>query len=182
MNRSTLLLAALAACPSLASCHAFGGASAVNLHGGGRDLHKSADGVSDQDVYGAEVVLGLPGTDWALEAQGFRAEGDGPGTGGFQSDVETTELAVGGRYTFLSRSPVRPYFGLGVNWMDAELSNPSVPTMSDDGFGGYAHAGVLAAILTFQVGVDLRGGLSGAKLDGDRQDYVQATVFLGFTW
>lgn len=182
MKRATLPVAALAACGSLTSCSVFGGANAVNLHGGGRDLQKAADGVSDQSVYGAEVVLGLPGTDWALEAQGFRAEGDGPGSGGFESDVETTEFAVGGRYTFLTSSPVRPYFGLGANWMDAELSNPSYPTISDDGFGGYAHAGVLAAILSFQVGLDVRGGLSGAKLAGERQDYVQATLFLGLTW
>lgn len=166
----------------LAACNAFGGDSALNLHGGGRSLNDKTDSVSQQSVGGLEAVIGLGDGGWALEGQGFYAEGSDPSSNGFESAVKTKELAVGARHTFLRSLPVRPYIGLGANWMDAELSNPVVATISDDGFGGYAHIGVQAALLSFQVGLDVRGGLSGAELAGESQDYVQSTIFVGLTW
>lgn len=166
----------------LAACNAFGGDSALNLHGGARSLSNQTDAVSQQGVGGLEAVIGLGDGGWALEGQGFYAEESDLSGNGFDSTLKTNELAVGARHTFLRSLPVRPYIGLGANWMDAELSNPGLQTISDDGFGGYAHIGVQAALLSFQVGLDVRGGLSGAELAGESQDYVQSTIFIGLTW
>jgi len=182
MNATHMQLAALAPLCFLAGCNAFGGYSAINLHGGARDLSNQTDSISQQGVGGLEAVIGLGDGGWALEGQGFYAEQSDLSGNGFDSEVKTKELAVGARRTFLRKLPVRPYIGLGANWMEAELSNPGFATVSDDGFGGYAHVGVEAALLAFQVGLDLRGGLSGADLAGESQDYVQTTIFVGLTW
>jgi len=179
-NNSGVL--AITACGFLASCSVFGGNSAINLHGGGRSLSSDVDSVGDQAVGGAELVLGLGDAGWAVEAQGFYAENSEPSANSFDSTVVTKELALGARRTFFQNSPVRPYLGLGANWMDAELKNDGISNLTDDGFGGYAHVGVLVALFAFQLGVDLRGGLTSAEVAGEKLDYTQATIFLGLTW
>ena len=182
MNTKQRVRAAILPLCFLAACNAFGGDSALNLHGGGRSLSNQTDSISQQSVGGLEAVIGFGDDGWALEGQGFYAEKSDLSGNGFDSKVKTKELAVGARKTFLHNLPVRPYVGLGANWMDAELSNPGATTISDDGLGGYAHIGVEAALLSFQIGIDLRGGLSGAELAGQSQDYVQSTIFVGLTW
>jgi len=180
-NMSAVL--AVMACGCLASCSVFGGNSALNIHGGTRSLSNDFDNVSDQSVGGAELVVGLGDGGWAVEAQGFYAENsEASSVNSSDSTVVTKELAFGARRTFFQNSPVRPYFGLGANWMDAELKNGGFDNLTDDGFGGYAHVGVLAALFAFQVGIDLRGGLTSAELAGESLDYTQATIFLGLTW
>ncbi len=174
-------VAALPLC-FLAACNAFGGDNAINIHGGARDLQNQTDSITQQGVGGLEAVIGIGDGGWATEGQGFYAEKSDASGNGLDSTVKTKELSVGARRTFLRKLPVRPYVGLGANWMDAEVSNPGFSTISDDGIGGYAHVGVEAALLAFQVGLDLRGGLSGADRGGQSQDYVQATVFVGLTW
>jgi outer membrane protein with beta-barrel domain len=173
--------AALSLC-FLAACNAFGGDNAINLHGGARDLQNETDSISQQGVGGLEVVVGVGDHGWAIEGQGFYAEKSDLSGNGLDSTVKTKELSLGARRTFFRKLPVRPYIGLGANWMDAEVSNPGFATISDDGYGGYAHIGVEAALLAFQVGLDVRGGLSGADLGGQSQDYVQSTIFVGLTW
>lgn len=182
MTSNAHLRAAIVPLCFLASCSVFGGDSAINLHGGGRQLSHDTDSIDQQSVAGLETVLGFGDGGWALEGQVFYGEDENLSSNGFDSELKTTELGVGVRHTFLRSLPVRPYFGLGANWMEAELSNPAYSKMTDDGIGGYAHIGVQAAILSFQVGLDVRGGLSGASVAGDNQDYLQSTIFIGLTW
>lgn len=163
------------------SCSVFGGNSSLNLHGGIRDLSNEIATVKDQSVYGIEGTVGL-GNNWGVEGSVFIAEENGDNLGGMIPKLETNEFALGARRTFLPKSPVKLYVGGGVNWMDAELKGLGASNESDDGVGGYAHIGATFAILMFNLGLDLRGAVSGAKLDGEDLNYLQATIFLGFTF
>ena len=164
------------------SCSAFGGNSALNIHGGLRNLSSDVATVEDAPVYGIEGTVGI-GNHWGVEGSVFLSEEDGDDLGGgLVPSVESSEFALGVRRTFLPKSPVKLYVGGGVNWMDAEISGLGVNNESDDGVGGYAHIGAVFAILMFNVGLDLRGAVTGAELAGEDLNYVQGTVFLGFTF
>jgi hypothetical protein len=167
--------------PTLASCSVFGGNSALNAHGGLRDLSSDIDTVEDQAVFGLEGTLGLS-EHWGVEGSVWIASEEGRATGGLTPELETEEYALGLRRTFLPDSPVKLYAGAGANWIDAELSGLGAGSESDDGIGAYAHVGVTAAILMFNAGLDLRGALTGAELAGEDLNYLQATVFVGFTF
>lgn len=163
------------------SCSAFGGNSALNIHGGVRNLSNDVATVEDQPVYGIEGTLGF-GDNWGVEGSVFIGEEDGDNLGGLIPKLETSEYALGVRRTFLPNSPVKLYVGGGVNWMDAELKGLGVNNDSDEGVGGYAHIGAAVAILMFNVGLDVRGAVTGAEVGGEDLNYIQATVFLGFTF
>lgn len=163
------------------SCSAFGGNTSINLHGGVRDLSKDVATIEDQPVYGLEATLGL-GENWGVEGSVFVGEEDGDDLGGGVPELKTSEYALGLRRTFLPNSPVKLYLGGGVNWMDAELKGLGVNNNSDDGVGGYAHIGATLAVWLFNVGLDVRGAATGAKLAGEDLNYIQATIFLGLTF
>lgn len=176
----SLLLPALALLVTPA-CGVFGGTTAFNLHGGIRDLDRNVDSVTEQMAYGGEVVLGIK-DGWSLEGQYFFATDEATSQLGGQSKLETNEFALGVRHTFLRNLPVKLYLGGGANLLDAELTNPNIPNQTDDGFGFYVHGGVTFAILMFNVGLDLRGVTSDARIADERLDYGQATIFIGLTF
>lgn len=171
-------LSILLPCFLLPSCSFFLGGTAINLHGGLRELSSETATISDMQVYGLEGTVALGGS-VGVEGAVFVSEEEGDNVGGFEPELDQGEISLGVRYTFLENMPVRIYVGGGVNWIDAELDGlPSAPE-SDDSAGGYAHAGVLFNVFSFQAGVDVRGSITGTEIGGEDLDYLQGTIFIG---
>jgi hypothetical protein len=161
-----------------ASCSVFGGGTAVRLHGGWRDLSSDTATISNTNIYGLDASVGVL-SGWGVEGAFFYGQEDGDDLGGFRPELEQSELSVGIRKTFLDNLPVSLYVGGGVAYTDADLSGLPAPDISDDGVGGYLHAGVVASVLGFQAGIDVRGLVTDVEIGDDDLSYVQGTIFIG---
>ncbi len=123
---------------------------------------------------------------WGWEIEGRYGTGEEDTAGGSR-ESELYELSIGVRQTYRVESGLRPYIGLGPLWTMTNNHDPSVggaPARSfdEEGFGAYAHGGLLLVLnrdprrkrLEFLLGVDLRGALA------EDINYLEASLVFGF--
>jgi len=164
------------------------GKSSVALVIGKRELSDDAEPLEDQTAFGVEAVFATqsgPSVELGFASSSEDEDLFFPGFGVSNTETSATELYLGIR-TPAPDSPVRPYLGGGLTYLDGEISfNGAVNgSVSDSTLAFYIHAGIQTAIAEhLLLGVDLRAvfgadlEFAGIPFDGD---YQQAAVTLGF--
>ncbi len=112
-------------------------------------------------------------------------------TAGVREQYESFEIYLGLRQSWdINFFATHMYVGggLSLNWMDAELQNGTggAQGYEDQVIGAYLHTGAFVPLGTYLVmGIDLRGMLASNYQLGPNSmgsNYVQATIFAGFSW
>lgn len=157
----------------------------VNVYVGQRMVDEDDwEPVDDQMVIGVEVDKFDPSESFGWEAAIFYASDDGTNFGG-NVDASTTEFAFGLRKTLFTSTRLRPYVGVGLAAIRAEIDD-AAGVDEDNTAGVYAHGGVYWDVgQNFHIGVDVRTvfgtdvALNGNDVD---VDYVQGAVFGGLAF
>ena len=147
-----------------------------------------AEPLEDQTAIGVEAVFATQSGP-SIEL-GFASSSDDddlffPGFGVANTEISATELYLGIR-TPAPDSPVRPYLGGGLTFLEGEVSFSGALNGSESGstIALYVHAGVQTAIAEhLLLGIDLRAvfgadiTIAGIPFDGD---YQQIAATIGF--
>ncbi|MFN0244097.1 MAG: outer membrane protein [Planctomycetota bacterium] len=157
----------------------------VNVYVGQRMVDEDDwEPVEDQMVIGVEVDQFDRNESFGWEAAIFYASDDGTNFGG-NVDASTTEFAFGIRKTLFTSSRFRPYIGVGLAGIRAEIDD-AAGVDQDHTAGVYAHGGVYWELgQNFHLGVDVRTvfGTDVALNATDTDvDYVQGAVFGGLAF
>jgi len=141
--------------------------------------------VEENSVLGFELATTAPGTGgWGYELEARYAWGDERQPSRTR-DVYSYEVGAGVRQTLNLEGTLRPFFGAGAAWMVIDLQDRfddgSQRDDRDNGFGGYAHTGLvwvpsgrrLNREWGLVLGCDLRG------VWGDDYSYLELTLLGG---
>lgn len=156
-----------------------------NVYAGQRMVNEDDwEPVEDQMVIGVEVEKYDPHESFGWEAAIFYASDDGTNFGGNVS-ASATEFAFGIRKTMNLSGRLRPYIGIGLAGIKAELKDAAGDD-DDSTAGVYGHGGLYWDVgQNFHLGVDVRGVFgTDVTLNGNDADvdYVQGAVFGGMSF
>ena len=155
---------------------------------GQRELSDDAEPLEDQTALGVEAVFAAASGP-SVEL-GFSGSSESdllfvPGVGFTDSEIAVKELYLGIR-TPAPDTPVRPYLGGGITFIEGEISFSGAVngSESDSTIAFYLHTGIQTAIAEhILLGIDLRAVFGaevefvGIPFDGD---YLQAAATIGF--
>lgn len=181
---ATILLAA----PALASGN-------LNFTSGSRTLDDDFwEPLEEQDDYGLTVDFGEPNWPVNIAIGYYQSSGDGtvasfPVLGPVDAEGTINEWSLGAHRVWTLRSPVRPFIGGGLTYVEteADLDSALGGTSDDDSSNGvYVEGGVyfrLAEVLNLGVQGRMTEGTDITLFEGDGDaDYYQVGLLFGFGW
>jgi len=152
----------------------------VSLHLIGRTVD-DADPADEQFGWGLEFDCYHPQDAVGWEVGVSRTSEEASLSGGGDFEVTIREIYTGVRKTWGSGN-LHPYAGLGLSWVDAEADSTTSGSDDDNSFGLYGHGGAYMTLGEhFNLGADLRA-LVGTDIGFGDADYLQASIFLGYSF